>query len=149
MSKSRPKKGSRGYKRVRSQSTIAKLRYERSVIQTNAPMFENYVAVKAGMTHITEVKKVPIKPKSSTLKDVEYVRPVTILEIPKIKIEAIRAYKSTETGDRVIGDYTSSQDIPNDTEYIRVLASVDNSSIKSLPSKKKNKIDTLRQAMLG
>jgi large subunit ribosomal protein L3 len=92
-SKHHPKRGSRGYSpRKRAKSHIA--RFGTWPENEGEPRLQGFAGYKAGMTHafIRDYRK------ESTTTGQEVAIPVTILEVPPMKVVAVRLYRLTPYG---------------------------------------------------
>ena len=95
----RPKRGSRAYgPRKRAQSQTPRLDSWPEI--TGAPKIQGFAGYKAGMTHAFIVDK-RVK---STTSGMELQVPVTVLEVPPMKIAAVRFYENTITGLKTAGE---------------------------------------------
>ncbi len=95
----RPKRGSRAYgPRKRAQSQTPRLDSWPEI--SGAPKIQGFAGYKAGMTHAFVVDK-RVK---STTSGMEVQVPVTVLEVPPMKIAAVRFYESTVTGLKTAGE---------------------------------------------
>ena len=95
----RPKKGSRAFgprKRAKSQTP----RLDSWPEISGAPKIQGFAGYKAGMTHAFVVDK---KAKSTT-SGMEVQTPVTVVEVPPMKIAAVRFYESDILGLRTAGE---------------------------------------------
>jgi len=83
----RPRRGSLAFSpRKRAKSPIPK--YQSWPVYTGAPVLQGFAGYKVGMTHVIMVDD----HKDSPTEGKEIMVPVTIIEIPTMKIAAIRAY---------------------------------------------------------
>ena len=95
----RPKKGSRAFgprKRAKSQTP----RLDSWPEISGAPKIQGFAGYKAGMTHAFVVDK---KAKSTT-SGMEVQTPVTVVEVPPMKIAAVRFYENTILGLKTAGE---------------------------------------------
>ena len=95
----RPKRGSHGYgprKRAPSQTP----RLDSWPEGTGAPKIQGFAGYKAGMTHAFIVDK---RAKSTT-SGMELQVPVTVLEVPPMKVAAVRFYENTVYGLKTAGE---------------------------------------------
>ena len=93
--KSHPKRGSRGYwPRKRIQSLRPHFNAWPEVGTDKAPRLQGFAGYKAGMTHA--VVRDPNK--NSTTADQEIQAPVTVLEVPPMRVAAIRFYEGSSYG---------------------------------------------------
>lgn len=147
----RPKKGSRAYgprKRAKSQTP----RLDSWPEISGTPKIQGFAGYKAGMTHVFAVDK---RAKSTT-SGMEVQTPVTVIEVPPMKIAAVRFYESTTLGLKTAGEVWA-QDVdpllerrvhlvnrgaPNfsrfesiDIEDVRVLAYTQPKMLKGVPKK--------------
>ncbi|MCL5100667.1 MAG: 50S ribosomal protein L3 [Candidatus Marsarchaeota archaeon] len=72
---------------------------QRSVPSVAKPMFLNFVAFKAGMTHVTMIDNT-----ESPAKGTEVARAATVLEIPKVYVYGLRFYKKGYAYKQVHGE---------------------------------------------
>ncbi len=94
-----PKRGSMGYSpRKRAKSEIPRFRSwpERE----GEPKIQGFAGYKAGMTHAFMID---YRPTSTTSKQ-EIRVPVTVIEVPPMKIAAIRLYENTSYGLKTMGE---------------------------------------------
>jgi len=95
----RPKKGSRAYgPRKRAQSQTPRLDSWPDI--SGAPKIQGFAGYKAGMTHAFIVDQ---RAKSTTT-GMELQVPVTVLEVPPMKIAAVRLYENTIYGLKTAGE---------------------------------------------
>ena len=148
----RPKRGSRAYgPRKRAQSQTPRLDSWPEV--SGAPKIQGFAGYKAGMTHAFVVDK---RAKSTTA-GMEMQVPVTVIEVPPMKIAAVRLYENTIYGLKTAGEvWAKEQDpllskrlsVPKnhdeasfakydgvDVEDIRVLAYTQPKMVKGVPKK--------------
>ena len=95
----RPKRGSRAYgprKRAKSQTP----RLDSWPEISGAPKIQGFAGYKAGMTHAFVVDK---RAKSTT-SGMEVQVPVTVIEVPPMKIAAVRFYENTILGLKTAGE---------------------------------------------
>ncbi len=158
--KHRPKRGSRGYsprKRAAKPNT-----HVRSWPKDNGsePKVQGFAGYKCGMTHAIIVD---YRPHSKT-SDQEVQVPVTVLEVPPIKVVGVRVYESSAYGLKTAGEvwatkfskdikkYLSHTQLPKakqswskfkniDIEDVRMLAFTQPYMVKSLPSKQPDLIE--------
>ena len=102
----RPKKGSKGFSpRVRASSQVPRL--TSWPLGGDAPKIQGFAGYKAGMTHAMVVD---YRPNSLTANQ-EVVVPATVVEVPPMKVAAVRYYRETPYGLRTIGEkWTSDTD---------------------------------------
>ena len=95
----RPKRGSRAYgPRKRAQSQTPRLDSWPEV--SGSPKIQGFAGYKAGMTHAFIVDKRA----NSTTSGMELQVPVTVLEVPPMKIAAVRFYENTIYGLKTAGE---------------------------------------------
>ena len=95
----RPKRGSRAYgPRKRAQSQTPRLDSWPEI--SGAPKIQGFAGYKAGMTHAFVVDK---RAKSTTT-GMEVQTPVTVVEVPPMKIAAVRFYESSIVGLKTLGE---------------------------------------------
>lgn len=95
----RPKRGSHGFgPRKRAQSQTPRLDSWPEI--SGAPKIQGFAGYKAGMTHAFVVDK---RVKSTTSK-MELQTPVTVIEVPPMKIAAVRFYENTIIGLKTAGE---------------------------------------------
>lgn len=152
--KRRPKKGSHGYSpRVRAKRQFPRLDAWPEI--SEGPKIQGFAGYKAGMTHAFIVD---FRPQSTTAGQ-EIKVPVTVLEVPPMRIAAVRIYENTRYGLRTAGevwasgvDETLNRLLPipkevkaeaaweklNEVDYedIRVLAYTQPKLVKGIPKKK-------------
>ena len=93
--KSHPKRGSRGYwPRKRIKSLRPHFNAWPEVGADKAPRLQGFAGYKAGMTHAI----VRDSNKNSTTADQEVQEPVTVLEVPPMRVAAIRFYAGSSYG---------------------------------------------------
>ncbi|TRZ90434.1 MAG: 50S ribosomal protein L3 [Methanosarcinales archaeon] len=94
----RPRRGSIAYSpRIRARSEIPRVRAWPIKKEAKLMGFAGY---KAGMTHVIMTDDVP----NSLTSGMEISVPVTILEVPPMKVAAIRVYKNTTYGANAIAE---------------------------------------------
>jgi large subunit ribosomal protein L3 len=94
-----PRKGSMGYSpRKRARSHIP--HFKSWPKDGDSPKLQGFAGYKAGMTHAFVVDYRP----TSTTSRQEVQIPVTVVEVPPIKIAAVRGYESTPYGLRTAGE---------------------------------------------
>ena len=99
----RPKRGSRAYgPRKRAQSQTPRLDSWPDI--GGAPKIQGFAGYKAGMTHAFIVDK---RAKSTT-SGMELQVPVTVIEVPPMKIAAVRFYENTILGLKTAGEVWAS-----------------------------------------
>lgn len=148
----RPKRGSRAYgPRKRAQSQTPRLDSWPDI--SGAPKIQGFAGYKAGMTHAFIVDK---RAKSTT-SGMELQVPVTVLEVPPMKIAAVRFYETTIYGLKTAGEVWAPDNDPLlgkrlsvpknhdeasfakydgvDIEDVRVLAYTQPKMIKGVPKK--------------
>mgnify|MGYP002407425721 CR=1 FL=1 len=95
----RPKRGSRAYgPRKRAASQTPRLDSWPEI--SGAPKIQGFAGYKAGMTHAFVVDK-RVK---STTSGMELQTPVTVIEVPPMKIAAVRFYENTIVGLKTAGE---------------------------------------------
>ena len=95
----RPKRGSRAYgPRKRAQSQTPRLDSWPEI--SGAPKIQGFAGYKAGMTHAFVVDK---RAKSTT-SGMEVQTPVTVIEVPPMKIAAVRFYENDILGLKTAGE---------------------------------------------
>jgi large subunit ribosomal protein L3 len=95
----RPKKGSKGYSpRVRANSQVPRM--TSWPVGGDAPKIQGFAGYKAGMTHAVVVD---YRPESLTTGQ-EVTVPVTVVEVPPMKVAAVRFYRETPYGLRTLGE---------------------------------------------
>ncbi|UAL07543.1 MAG: 50S ribosomal protein L3 [Candidatus Methanogranum gryphiswaldense] len=95
----RPKRGSQAYgprKRAKSQTP----RFDSWPEISGAPKIQGFAGYKAGMTHAFVVDK-RVK---STTSGMELQTPVTVIEVPPMRIAAVRFYENTILGLKTAGE---------------------------------------------
>jgi large subunit ribosomal protein L3 len=94
----RPRRGSIAYSpRVRAKNEVARVRAW--PVQKDAKLL-GFAGYKAGMTHIIMKDEIP----NSLTNGMEISVPVTIMEVPAMKVAAIRLYKNTTYGATAIAE---------------------------------------------
>jgi large subunit ribosomal protein L3 len=94
-----PKRGSKGYSpRKRAKSEIP--RFKSWPEREGEPKIQGFAGYKAGMTHAFIVD---YRPTSTTAKQ-EVRVPVTVIEVPPIKVAAVRLYEHTPYGLKTMGE---------------------------------------------
>jgi large subunit ribosomal protein L3 len=152
--KRRPKKGSQAYSpRVRAKRQTPRMEAWPEI--TEGPKVQGFAGYKAGMTHafIVDFRS------QSTTAGQEIRVPVTVLEVPPMRVAAVRVYENTRYGLKTSGevwsnnvDETLSRLLPLpkkvdaaqsweklsgvDIEDIRVLAYTQPKLVKGIPKKK-------------
>jgi large subunit ribosomal protein L3 len=98
------------------------------------------------MTHVSEVRSIPVSPRSKVTRDIPFCVPVTVIEFPVLKILGCRTYQRGY--DRSLKAHreflrAKSQTVPEDVKghSLRVIADIDYRSMKSLPTKKNRRIE--------
>lgn len=95
----RPKRGSRAYgPRKRAQSQRPRLDSWPEI--SGSPKIQGFAGYKAGMTHAFIVDK---RAKSTT-SGMEVQTPVTVIEVPPMKIAAVRLYENSTLGLKTLGE---------------------------------------------
>lgn len=95
----RPKKGSKGFSpRVRASSQVPRM--TSWPVGGDTPKIQGFAGYKAGMTHaiVTDYR-----PESLTSGQ-EVTVPVTVVEVPPMKVAAVRYYRETPYGLRTLGE---------------------------------------------
>ena len=146
----RPRRGSMGYsprKRARAETPHIKSWPEGG----DKPKIQGFLGYKAGMTHAFVVDYRP----TSTTSGREIAMPVSVVEVPPIKIAAVRAYKETFHGLQTIGEIWADKldpelskrlpltkkekkkkwDFTKDADELRVLAYTQPKLVTSVPKK--------------
>lgn len=150
----RPRKGSKAFSpRKRAQRPFPRLDAWPEI--SDGPKVQGFAGYKAGMTHAFLVDYRP----TSTTAGQEVQIPVTVLEVPPMKVAAVRFYESTRYGLRTIGELWSTTNdeslkrllpIPKnydagkaaekfagaDIEDVRILAYTQPTLVKGIPKKK-------------
>ena len=89
----RPRRGSLAFSpRKRAKSPIPK--YQSWPLYEGAPVLQGFAGYKVGMTHVIMVDD----HKSSPTEGKEIMVPVTVVEVPSMKVAAIRAYSRDTNG---------------------------------------------------
>ena len=95
----RPKKGSKGYSpRVRATGQVPRL--TSWPLGGEAPKIQGFAGYKAGMTHAVVVDYRP----DSLTSGQEVTVPVTVVEVPAMKVAAVRYYRETPYGLKTVGE---------------------------------------------
>lgn len=95
----RPKKGSHGYSpRKRANGQVPRM--TSWPVGGDAPKIQGFAGYKAGMTHAVITDYRP----HSTTSGQEVTVPVTVIEVPPMKVAAIRYYRETPYGLRTLGE---------------------------------------------
>lgn len=95
----RPKKGSKGFSpRVRASGQVPRM--TSWPVGGDAPKIQGFAGYKAGMTHAVVVD---YRPESLTTGQ-EVTVPVTVVEVPPMKVAAVRYYRETPYGLRTLGE---------------------------------------------
>jgi len=99
----RPKRGSKGFSpRVRASGQVPRL--SSWPVGGDAPKIQGFAGYKAGMTHAVITDYRP----NSITKEQEITIPVTVVEVPIMKVAAVRYYRETPYGLRTLGEQWSS-----------------------------------------
>ncbi|MEA3199224.1 MAG: large subunit ribosomal protein [Thermoplasmata archaeon] len=99
----RPKKGSKGFSpRVRASSQVPRM--TSWPVGGDAPKIQGFAGYKAGMTHAVVTD---YRPESLTSGQ-EVTVPVTVVEVPPMKVAAVRYYRETPYGLRTLGEQWAS-----------------------------------------
>ncbi len=109
--KSHPKRGSKGYSpRKRAPSPVP--RFDSWPDDTSdEPVLQGFAGYKAGMTHVLLVDYRP----TSTTSNQEVQEPVTVMEVPPMRVGAVRFYEDTPYGLRTLTEAWT----PNVDETLR------------------------------
>src|SRR5512136_3119050 len=100
----RPRRGSLAYSpRKRAKSPIPK--YHSWPVYTGSPVLQGFAGYKVGMTHVIMVDD----HKDSPTEGKEIMVPVTVIEIPPMKVAAIRAYARDTYGKHALTEVWSDQ----------------------------------------
>jgi len=100
----RPRRGSLAFSpRKRAKSPIPK--YQSWPVYTGAPVLQGFAGYKVGMTHVIMVDD----HKDSPTEGKEIMVPVTIIEVPSMKIAAVRAYEKDTYGRHAHSEVWSDQ----------------------------------------
>lgn len=100
--KRRPRKGSKAFSpRKRAQRQFPRLDAWPEIIE--GPRIQGFAGYKAGMTHAFLVDYRP----TSNTSGQEVQIPVTVLEVPPMKVAAVRFYESTSYGLKTVGEVWS------------------------------------------
>lgn len=95
----RPKKGSKGFSpRVRASGQVPRL--TSWPLGGDAPKIQGFAGYKAGMTHVVLTD---YRPHSNTAGQ-EVSVPVTVVEVPPMKVAAVRYYRETPYGLKTLGE---------------------------------------------
>jgi large subunit ribosomal protein L3 len=95
----RPKKGSKGYSpRIRADKQTPRL--TSWPVGGDSPKIQGFAGYKAGMTHVVMTD---YRPDSDTSGQ-EVSVPVTVVEVPPMKIAAVRYYRETPYGLKTLGE---------------------------------------------
>jgi large subunit ribosomal protein L3 len=91
----RPRRGSLAFSpRKRAKSPVPK--YQSWPVYNGAPMLQGFAGYKVGMTHVIMVDD----HKSSPTEGKDVMVPVTVIEVPSMKVAAVRAYTRDTYGNR-------------------------------------------------
>jgi large subunit ribosomal protein L3 len=100
----RPRRGSLAYSpRTRAKSPIPK--YQSWPAYEGAPILQGFAGYKVGMTHVIMVDD----HKDSPTEGKEIMVPVTVIEVPAMKIAAVRAYSRDTYGKHALTEVWSDQ----------------------------------------
>jgi large subunit ribosomal protein L3 len=100
----RPRRGSLAFSpRTRAKSPIPK--YQSWPVYEGAPILQGFAGYKVGMTHIVMVDD----HKSSPTEGKEIMVPVTVIEVPSMKVAAIRAYSKDTYGKHALTEVWADQ----------------------------------------
>lgn len=100
----RPRRGSLAFSpRKRAKSPIPK--YQSWPIYEGAPMLQGFAGYKVGMTHVIMVDD----HKDSPTEGKEIMVPVTVIEVPSMKVAAIRAYSRDTYGKHALTEIWADQ----------------------------------------
>lgn len=100
----RPRRGSLAFSpRKRAKSPIPK--YQSWPVFEGAPMLQGFAGYKVGMTHVIMVDD----HKNSPTEGKDIMVPVTVIEVPAMKVAAIRAYTKDTYGKRPLTEIWSDQ----------------------------------------
>ena len=100
----RPRRGSLAFSpRKRAKSPIPK--YQSWPLYEGAPKLQGFAGYKVGMTHVIMVDD----HKSSPTEGKEIMVPVTVIEIPSMKVAAIRAYSKDTYGKHALTEVWADQ----------------------------------------
>jgi len=100
----RPRRGSLAFSpRKRAKSPIPK--YQSWPIYDGAPILQGFAGYKVGMTHIVMVDD----HKSSPTEGKEIMDPVTVIEVPSMKVAAIRVYSKDTYGKHALAEVWADQ----------------------------------------
>jgi large subunit ribosomal protein L3 len=93
----RPRRGSLAYSpRTRARSQVPK--YQSWAEYGGAPLLQGFAGYKVGMTHVIMVDD----HKNSPTEGKDIMVPVTVIEVPAMKVAALRAYTEDTNGKRVL-----------------------------------------------
>ncbi|MFQ6087416.1 MAG: 50S ribosomal protein L3 [Candidatus Methanofastidiosia archaeon] len=110
--KHRPRRGSLAYSpRKRAKSQTPKIKRWKKIAEARVLDFPGY---KAGMTHILKIDDRPYVLSSGK----EIFVPCTIVETPPVYVCAVRAYKRTQKGLKVLGEIWA--EFPSDLERVLI-----------------------------
>src|SRR5512139_541271 len=100
----RPRRGSLAFSpRKRAKSPIPK--YQSWPLSEGAPILQGFAGYKVGMTHVIMVDD----HKNSPTEGKEIMVPVTVIEIPSMKVAAIRAYSVDTYGKHALTEVWADQ----------------------------------------
>jgi large subunit ribosomal protein L3 len=100
----RPRRGSLAFSpRKRAKSPIPK--YQSWPVYEGAPILQGFAGYKVGMTHVIMVDD----HKSSPTEGKEIMVPVTVIEVPSMKVAAIRAYSRDTYGKHALTEVWADQ----------------------------------------
>jgi len=100
----RPRRGSLAFSpRKRAKSPIPK--YQSWPVYDGAPILQGFAGYKVGMTHIVMVDD----HKSSPTEGKEIMVPVTVIEVPSMKVAAIRVYSKDTYGKHALAEVWADQ----------------------------------------
>ena len=100
----RPRRGSLAFSpRKRAKSPIPK--YQSWPLYEGAPVLQGFAGYKVGMTHVIMVDD----HKNSPTEGKEIMVPVTVIEIPSMKVAAIRAYSEDTYGKHAMTEVWADQ----------------------------------------
>jgi large subunit ribosomal protein L3 len=100
----RPRRGSLAFSpRKRAKSPIPK--YQSWPVYEGAPILQGFAGYKVGMTHVIMVDD----HKNSPTEGKEIMVPVTVIEVPSMKVAAIRAYSKDTYGKHAFTDVWADQ----------------------------------------
>ena len=119
----RPKRGSRAYgPRKRAQSQTPRLDSWPEI--SGSPKIQGFAGYKVGMTHAFIVDK-RVK---STTSGMELQAPVTVVEVPPMRVAAVRFYESSITGLKTAGEVWAKEIDPLLSRRVNVPTNHDESS---------------------